>query len=121
MQIKRRFVFLLFSLVIVLVVLLSKIVYDKDTLSTLPSADDRSKTLADMAALCVGSVGENVIIRRGIVFNAKNNQLLASYCHGQINSMSSDLCRMGKYGALVNYSQIDPTKTSESDVCIIEF
>ncbi|CAF4663866.1 unnamed protein product, partial [Rotaria magnacalcarata] len=71
---------------------------------------------ADVAALCVGTVGENVVLRRGIVFNGKNNQLLASYCHGQVNSTSTDTCRMGRYGALVNYSQIDPTKTNTSDV-----
>ncbi|CAF3674744.1 unnamed protein product [Rotaria socialis] len=92
-----------------------KAFYDKDTLAALPSIDDRSKTLADIAALCVGTVGENVVLRRGIVFNGKNNQLLASYCHGQVNSTSTDTCRMGRYGALVNYSQIDPTKTHTSD------
>jgi len=48
-----------------------------------------------------------VVLRRGVVFNVKNNQLLSSYCHGQVNSTSTDSCRMGKYGALVNYSQID--------------
>jgi len=84
-----------------------KVFFDKDTLSTLPSIDDHSKTLADIAALCVGTVGENVVLRRGVVLNVKDNQLLSSYCHGQVNSASSDPCRMGKYGALVNYSQID--------------
>ncbi|CAF1403063.1 unnamed protein product [Rotaria sp. Silwood1] len=92
-----------------------KVFYDKDALSTLPSLDDRSKTLADITALCVGSVGENVVLRRGIVFNINNNQLLASYCHGQINNASTDSCRMGKYGALVNYSQIDSTITNDSN------
>jgi elongation factor Ts len=96
-----------------------KIFFDKDTLSTLPSIDDQSKTLADITALCVGTVGENVVLRRGVVFNVKNNQLLSSYCHGQVNSTSSDLCRMGKYGALVNYSQIDSI-TNDSEVFKIE-
>ncbi|CAF0991181.1 unnamed protein product [Adineta ricciae] len=91
-----------------------KVVFDKETLGTLPSLDDRSKTLADVTALCVGSVGENVVLRRGVVFNTENNQLLASYCHGQVNSTSSDSCRMGKYGALVKYSQVDST-TSQSE------
>ena len=85
----------------------SKVVFDKDALSALPSCDDASKTLADVTALCIGSVGENVVLRRGVLFNLQQNQLLGSYCHGQINSGSSDACRMGKYGALVNYSQTD--------------
>jgi translation elongation factor EF-Ts len=54
----------------------------------------------------------NVVLRRGVVFNAKNNHFLASYCHGQVNNTSSDACRMGKYGAIVNYSKIDSTKTN---------
>lgn len=56
-----------------------------------------------------------MVLRRGVVFNVKNNQLLSSYCHGQVNSTSSDSCRMGKYGALVNYSQIDSI-TNDSEV-----
>ncbi len=92
-----------------------KIFFDKDTLSTLPSLDDRSKTLADITALCVGTIGENVVLRRGVVFNAKDNQYLSSYCHGQVNSNSSDSCRMGKYGALVNYSQME-SNTNVSEV-----
>lgn len=84
-----------------------KLVLDKDALSTLPSLEDRSKTLADLTALCVGTVGENVVLRRGVIFNVKNNQILSSYCHGQVNTSSSNPCRMGKYGALVSYSQID--------------
>ncbi|UJR27223.1 hypothetical protein I4U23_008519 [Adineta vaga] len=92
-----------------------KIIFDKDTLGTLPSVDDRSKTLADITALCVGTVGENVILRRGILFNSKDNQLLASYCHGQVNSTSSDACRMGKYGALVKYSQTDSIANDSQD------
>lgn len=94
-----------------------KVFFDKDTLSTLPSIDDQSKTLADIAALCIGTVGENVVLRRGVVFNTKDNQFLSSYCHGQVNSTSSDSCRMGKYGALVNYSLIDST-TNSSEVLI---
>ncbi len=91
-----------------------KVFFDKDTLSTLPSLDDSSKTLADLTALCVGSVGENVVLRRAVVFNIKDKQFLSSYCHGQVNSNSSDSCRMGKYGALVNYSQTESnTDTSE--------
>ncbi|CAF1498972.1 unnamed protein product [Adineta steineri] len=92
-----------------------KVFFDKDTLSTLPSVDDRSKTLADITALCVGTVGENVVLRRGIVFNTKPNQLLSSYCHGQVNTASSNLCRMGKYGALVKYSQIDSSNNASDD------
>jgi translation elongation factor EF-Ts len=85
---------------------LIKVFFDRDTLGTITSIDDRSKTLADLTALCVGSLGENVVLKRGIVFNLTANQLLASYCHGQVNSTSTDACRLGKYGALVNYSQI---------------
>ena len=80
---------------------------DKDALASLPTADDQSKTLADITALCIGSVGENVVLRRGVVLNAKPNQFLASYCHGQINT--SYACQMGKYASLVNYSPIQPT------------
>ncbi len=92
-----------------------KVFFDKNALSTLPSLDDRSKTLADIAALCVGTVGENVVLRRGVVFNVKDNQFLSSYCHGQVNNTGSDSCRMGKYGALVNYSQME-SNTNESEV-----
>jgi elongation factor Ts len=92
-----------------------KVFFDKDALSTLPSLDDRSKTLADITALCVGTVGENVVLRRGVVLNVKDNQILSSYCHGQVNTTSTDSCRMGKYGALVNYSPMESI-TNDSEV-----
>lgn len=85
-------------------------------MSNLKSVDDGAKTLADLTALCVGSVGENVVLRRGVVLNRKDNQILSTYCHGQINTNSNDVCRMGKYGALVNYSQVQSSgETTEGE------
>ena len=95
-----------------------KIYFDKEALSIVPYIDDQSKTLADIVALCVGSVGENVVLRRGVIFNIKDNQCLASYCHGQVNNTSAEECLMGKYGALVNYSQTD-SSISDTEVEII--
>ncbi|CAF0849841.1 unnamed protein product [Didymodactylos carnosus] len=88
-----------------------KIFFDKESLSTIPTFDDKSKTLADLAALFVGSVGENVVLRRGVILPIKNNQFLASYCHGQLGE-SLQSCRVGKYGALVSYSSATAVETT---------
>lgn len=39
------------------------------------------KTVADLTALEVGNIGENIAVRRGVFLRAVNKELVASYVH----------------------------------------
>ncbi|XP_046542937.1 elongation factor Ts, mitochondrial-like [Haliotis rubra] len=80
------------------------------------------KTLADMVALEVGSVGENMSLRRAVHLRAAENNFLSSYVHvsgAEINTNSE--CRLGKFGSLLELqalpvvSEESPDSASSSD------
>ena len=54
----------------------------KDDLYKLSLAKDVSRTIGDEIALSIGSLGENMILRRAVVFNLKEQEQLAWYMHG---------------------------------------
>lgn len=64
---------------------------------------DQSKTLEDQIALAIGNLGENMSLRRAVIFNLRENEYLGWYMHG-FSSDSMNNCHFGKYGALVNFS-----------------
>lgn len=43
---------------------------------------NETKTIGDQVALAIGSLGENMSIRRAVIFNLKENQHLGWYMHG---------------------------------------
>jgi translation elongation factor EF-Ts len=40
------------------------------------------RTVGDEIALSIGSLGENMILRRAVILNLKENESLAWYMHG---------------------------------------
>ena len=40
------------------------------------------RTIGDEIALSIGSLGENMILRRAVILNLKENESLAWYMHG---------------------------------------
>lgn len=65
---------------------------------------NESKTIGDYLALSIGSLGENMSIRRAAVFNLPKDQYLSWYMHGGVSSALNS-CHFGKFGALVSTSQ----------------
>jgi hypothetical protein len=84
---------------------------------------DSGRTISDQLALLIGSLGENMSVRRAVVFNVEPNQHLSWYMHGSGNNQSFlsqsfkveililkcllaakpvNQCHFGNYGALVN-------------------
>lgn len=53
----------------------------KDELNKIKFLNE-SKTIGDQVALSIGSLGENMSIRRAVVFNLKENENLGWYMHG---------------------------------------
>ncbi|XP_067687790.1 elongation factor Ts, mitochondrial-like [Haliotis asinina] len=74
------------------------------------------KTLADMVALEVGSVGENMSLRRAVHLRAAENNFLSSYVHvsgAEINTNSE--CRLGKFGSLLELQDLPVMSEESSD------
>lgn len=84
-----------------------KQVYYKDELNKLSLVNDPNQTIADQMALAIGSLGENMSVRRAVVMNTDSNQHLSWYMHGSI-TQSIQQCHFGKFGALVNISMTEP-------------
>lgn len=76
----------------------------------LPAED--GKLLSDHTALLIGSVGENVSLRRAYCFQAGEGILVAGYTHPTPQNTSKTL--FGKYGALVAFKQILPGNTEDT-------
>lgn len=75
---------------------IQRILFHTDSLKALPAAD--GKSLNDHTALTIGSVGENIILRRALFINAQMPDVtLYSYAH----PMKPAPLSFGKYGAIV--------------------
>lgn len=87
----------------------NRIALKKAELDQLRGADN--KTLADLLALSVGDLGENMAIRRAVVMQATEGLQLGTYVHstGQ-KEVTNDKCIMGKYGAIVVFRQSEVTE-----------
>lgn len=70
------------------------------------------KLLSDHTALLIGSVGENVALRRACCFQASEGILVAGYTHP--TPQKSNRTLFGKYGALVSFKQVLPGTTEET-------
>jgi len=57
-------------------------VFHKEELNKLNFVSDPSTTIADQMALAIGSLGENMSVRRAVVFNVNPGQYLSWYMHG---------------------------------------
>ncbi|XP_064598400.1 elongation factor Ts, mitochondrial-like [Liolophura sinensis] len=76
-----------------------------DALATVPAGN--GKTLADIVAMEVGNIGENIATRRAVCLTTGNDIQLGCYVHlaGPQIQTNSD-CIMGKYGAMLTLKQV---------------
>ncbi len=44
--------------------------------------ESKDKTIGDEIALAIGNIGENLSLRRAVVFNSVPNQFISWYIHG---------------------------------------
>lgn len=89
---------------------LTKIGLDSERLKSLPGED--GKLLSDHTALLIGSVGENVALRRACCFQAGKGIHVAGYTHPTPQKSNKTL--FGKYGALVSFKQVLPGSMEET-------
>lgn len=80
---------------------LTKEIFSKDQLSNVSFINDASRTISDEMALAIGSLGENMSVRRAVLFNIGPKETLGWYMHGS-NANPINQCHFGKYGALIS-------------------
>jgi elongation factor Ts len=73
---------------------------------------ENGKLLSDHTALLIGSVGENVSLRRAYCFQASEGILVGGYTHPTTQNTNKTL--FGKYGALVAFKQILPGSNEDT-------
>lgn len=91
-------------------------ILQKQDLNKIQYLNESGKTIGDQVALSIGLIGENMSLRRAVIFNINENQHLGWYIHGaQRDPINS--CHFGKYGSLVNFSiKKTPSKYEPSDL-----
>lgn len=84
----------------------SKEIVYKNELNKINMANT-GRTISDQLALLIGTLGENMSVRRAVVFNIQPNQHLSWYMHGSA-AKPMNQCHFGNYGALVNMTFSEP-------------
>ena len=56
--------------------------WDREGLSQLPA--DSGKKISDLIALNIGTIGENMAVRRGVFFRVPSSALVGCYAHGKL-------------------------------------
>ena len=86
----------------------------KDALNTIPTAENNDKSLADLVALNIGQIGENIVLQRASIFsthildNSKQGDdiKLAVVTHPSANPYSdSNNVAYGRFGVIIAYSK----------------
>lgn len=82
----------------------NKVLWNKEAVNKLQW--DSGKSLADLVALEVGNIGENLAIRRAAYLNACDNNNICMYVHpAGPGPLSVDNCSMGKFSSMVVLTQ----------------
>lgn len=80
---------------------LSKEVIDKQTLEGIKTSE--GKSLADIVALSIGKIGENIQLMRGVKFVCPSDLSLVAYAHP---APVSEEGLFGKYAAVVAFKNV---------------
>lgn len=81
----------------------SKMLLDKQSLSAVQGSAGQS--LADLTALTIGNLGENMLLQRAACVRAPPGGCLGVYVHTTGQSMSGNKCLLGKYGCVLAFHQ----------------
>jgi len=63
------------------------------------------KTLADLVALNIGQIGENLTLRRAVTFKVGQEVRLSALTHPSANIHSSDSVAYGRFGSILAYAK----------------
>ncbi|XP_043475854.1 elongation factor Ts, mitochondrial [Leptopilina heterotoma] len=92
---------------------ISKIILDSESLKQIPTHD--GKTIADHSALTIGTVGENIGIKRALCMSVGSDINLIGCTHPTpINPLPVSF---GKYGSLVAYKTPEPNEQLGIQLC----
>lgn len=93
--------------------LFNKIVLDADALKSLPAVD--GKTIADHSALSIGSLGENINVKRALCMSVAPDVYLAGCTHpAPVESVPTSF---GKYGALIAFKTAVDEESIGKQLC----
>ncbi|KAK3082699.1 hypothetical protein FSP39_003002 [Pinctada imbricata] len=82
--------------------------------------DNEDKSLADLVALEVGSMGENMLLRRGMFHKASVGNTLATYVHNIGPSLQIDEVKMGKFATTVEVSPVAMGADPDADIAKVK-
>ncbi|KAL3854614.1 hypothetical protein ACJMK2_013876 [Sinanodonta woodiana] len=80
-----------------------KVGLDASALSSIPA--EGGKILADIVAVHVGNIGENMALRRASYLRADTSSVIGTYVHSSGEKFEVDNCKLGRYGAIVEVGQ----------------
>lgn len=87
----------------------SKHILKSDELYKLGFLNETSRTIGDQLALAIGSLGENMSLKRAVIYNLEPNQHLSWYMHGSYTEPKNN-CHFGRFGSMVNFSLTKPNE-----------
>ena len=111
---KQGLIFLQFSYIFMYSDILGVQCLDKDSLATIQTGEIGGKTLADLVALNIGQIGENLVLRRAVTFstscldkNEKGEDIrLAIVTHpSALPSTDGSNVVYGRFGVIMAYSK----------------
>ncbi|XP_040565946.1 elongation factor Ts, mitochondrial [Lepeophtheirus salmonis] len=77
---------------------------NKDELSQFKSTSEEGKNLADLIALNIGQIGENIVLKRGVLFSVPQGTSLAAVTHPSARIDNEDVM-YGRFGTIMAYSK----------------
>ncbi|OQV23655.1 Elongation factor Ts, mitochondrial [Hypsibius exemplaris] len=84
-----------------------------ELLASFKSSHD--KTLGDLTALSIGTLGENIVLRRALLVKINSKECkISGYAHASDSLPTSKCCYLGRYGALVIYRQSPPSSKTNT-------
>lgn len=66
----------------------------KEELSKIGYLNDSGKTIGDQVALAIGTMGENMTLKRGVILTLQPGQYLGWYMHGASKTLSLTLYKL---------------------------
>ncbi|XP_014204136.1 elongation factor Ts, mitochondrial [Copidosoma floridanum] len=91
----------------------NRTVLDADALKALQALD--GKSVADHSALAIGTLGENILVRRALCMYVPQDTVLFGYSHPTPTESGST--SFGRYGALVAFKTTDDKETIGKQLC----
>ncbi|XP_048778453.1 elongation factor Ts-like isoform X3 [Ostrea edulis] len=86
-------------------------VLQHEAVNTLPS---ENKMLSDIVAQEVGTIGENMRLRRAVFLPDSNGHILSSYVHNSDKKVAINGCHLGRFGTILSVGKTSGTENEDS-------